>query len=316
MQIEAAAIQAASQTIDEDFQIAVGMITACEGNIVVGGVGKSGLIGQKISATLASTGSPSHYMHATEALHGDLGRIRPGDVVILLSNSGSTDEVVSLAGVLRQQSLPIVSITATRDSQLARLSDAVLCIGNNKEACPWKLAPTASTAVMLAIGDALALTASHQRAFSPEDFHKRHPGGALGKLLLPVSDILRFRVGENTAVVSQHTSLQAMLETADRYPRRCGAVLIVDHQNALTGIVTDSDLRRLLIQHGPGILNESTGSIMTRAPRFVFETETVQESLRLVREYRLDEIPVVDGQHRPVGVLDVQDLIALKIIGV
>lgn len=314
MRLESDAICRAADLIDEAFDKSVEMLVGCEGNVIVSGVGKSGLIGAKLSATLASTGTPSTFMHATEAMHGDLGRIRRGDVVILLSNSGNTDEVISLAAVLRQDGVPIIGITSNRNSHLGRLSDAVIDIGQTEEACPYNLAPTASTAAMLAVGDALALCVSQSRCFSMEAFYKCHPGGALGKKMLPVADVLRFRVGNNTAVVDENTSLREMLAIAERFPRRCGAVLIVEARGKLSGIVTDSDIRRLIVRDGTEALDKPVKSVMTVNPVHVFSTDLVKDVLQVVREGRLDEVPVVDDAGRPIGVLDVQDLIALKVI--
>lgn len=350
MLCERDAIQRAASLIDSTFDRAVEIVAECTGNVIVSGVGKSGLIGQKISATLSSTGTPSHFMHATEALHGDLGRLRAGDVALLLSYSGTTEEVITLAAVLRQDEVPIISISGDSDSQLGRLSDAALSNGEVQEACPHNLAPTASTAAMLALGDALALTVSRARAFSPQDFHRRHPNGALGRKMLPVTQILRFEVGRNLAVVPTGMTVKEVLEAADGskkqkgdgnvlyeapagpfrqevpaplltangsrplFDRRCGAVLIVDATGRLAGIFTDSDLRRLLTTRGPAVLDEPVESVMTHKPLHVLHTDLVKDALQIVRQHRVDEVPVVDDNGRPVGIIDVQDLVALKLI--
>jgi arabinose-5-phosphate isomerase len=314
MRLESEAINRAARLLDDQFHEAVSILSNCQGSVIVSGVGKSGLIGQKLSATLASTGTISHYMHATEAMHGDLGRVWRSDVALLLSNSGNTEEVVSLAALLAQDSVPIVSITCHRKSRLATLSNAALSIGNVKEACPHNLAPTASTAAMLALGDALALTVSRNRSFSAADFHKRHPGGSLGKMLLPVKDILRFRVGKNTAMVSRETIVREMLLQAEQFPRRCGAVLIVDSDGRLEGILTDGDIRRLIIREGSEVLQRPIHEVMTQNPLHVHEGNLVREVLQVVYQTQVDELPVLDESGRPIGVLDVQDLVALKIL--
>lgn len=314
MQHESRAILSASLLLDHHFAEAVEILTECRGSVVVSGIGKSGLIGAKISATLASTGTPSHFMHSTEAMHGDLGRIRSNDVVLLLSYSGMTDEVISLAAVLRQDNVPVVSISGSANSRLGQLSTAAISIGQVEEACPFNLAPTASTAAMLAIGDALALSASRKRSFTQADFQKRHPGGSLGRTMLPVCDVLRFKVGVNAAVSSVNDTVRQVLNDAERYPRRCGAVLIVDHNNALAGIITDGDIRRLVIHGGANCLDQPVNSVMNPSPTSVHSEMLVKEVLQLIRERRLDEIPVVDDHNFPLGILDVQDLVALKIV--
>lgn len=314
MRREIAAIEQALNHLDDQFDSAVNFLVGCQGNAIVSGVGKSGLIGQKLSATLASTGTPSLFMHATEAMHGDLGRVSRGDVVVLLSNSGTTEEVISLAAVLRQDDVPLIGITASRENHLGRICDAVLCIGPTTEACPYNLAPTASTAAMLALSDALALCVSQSRSFSADDFHRRHPGGSIGKRMLPIHSVLRFQVGKNTAVVNRHTSLRESLKIAEAYPRRCGAVLIVDDHQKLCGIITDGDLRRLLVSDGASVMERTVEDLMTAKPIRVSANDLVKDALQLIREHRLDEIPVIDDNGQPIGVIDVQDLVSLKII--
>lgn len=314
LKAESAAILNVIQQLDANFDSAVKHLVECRSNVIVSGVGKSGLIGQKLSATLASTGTPSHFLHPTEAMHGDLGRVHRGDVVIMLSYSGATEELLALAAILRQDSVPLISITCKAASHLGRLSTAALSVGNSREACPFNLAPTASTAAMLALGDALALAASLAKGFAAEDFHKRHPGGLLGRKLLPVRDILRFKVGKNLAVANPTSRLGDVLEEADKYTRRCGAILVQDEKGQLIGIFTDGDLRRLLTRNGAQILDQSIQQVMSANPVRVLESDPVSDVVQIVRERRLDEIPVVDQNGAPVGVVDVQDLIAMKLI--
>jgi arabinose-5-phosphate isomerase len=286
------------------------------GSVVVSGLGKSGLIGQKISATLASTGTPSHFLHPTEAMHGDLGRVRRGDVVLILSFGGNTDEAVSLASILRQDGVPVIAIVGRPDCDLARLASVALCVGDVPEACPLNLAPTASTTAMLALGDALAMAVSRRRNFGVDDFRKIHPGGSLGRQLTPVVQAMRFRAGENLPLVHVGERVEHALRNEARSPggRRAGALLVVDAAGRLEGIFTDGDLRRLLISRGKDALRERIESVMTRRPRCLAADSLVRDAVQMMREFRIDEIPVIDAQGAPLGLIDVQDLVALKVI--
>ncbi len=286
------------------------------GSVVVSGLGKSGLVGQKISATLASTGTPSHFLHPAEAMHGDLGRVRRGDVVLMLSFGGSTDEVVSLAAVLRQDQVPVISVVGKPTCDLARLSTVALSVGDVAEACPLNLAPTASTTAMLALGDALALAVSRRRRFGVDDFRRFHPGGVLGRKLMPVVEAMRFRVNQGLPLVDQEVIVAKAIRTDAPLPgaRRAGAVLVVDREGQLAGIFTDGDLRRLLIQLGPRALDQPIKDVMTANPRRLTQFSLVRDAVQMVREFRIDEVPVVDSKGQPLGMIDVQDLVALKVI--
>ncbi len=314
LRAEADAVLNVLKQLDGRFDLAVELIGACSGTVIVCGMGKSGVIAQKISATLASTGTPSHYLHPTEAMHGDLGRIRGGDVLVFLSYSGTTEDVLAMAALVRQDGVKSIGVTSVAESHLGRLVDVCLPIGDVEEACPHNLAPTASTTAMLALGDALALCVSQHREFSAEDFHRRHPGGTLGRKMLPVMDILRFRVGENLPLIRDTVNVRQMLEEAAEYPRRAGAVLLVDESGRLTGIFTDADLRRHVVATGDGGLETLVADLMTKSPKALDDEALVRDAVQLVREMRLDEIPVVDGAGKPVGLIDVQDLISLKVI--
>ncbi len=304
--------------LDERFGEAVRLIVeAGDGAVVVCGLGKSGLIGQKLSATFASTGTPSHFLHPTEAMHGDLGRIRRGDRVLLLSYGGTTEEVVTLASLLRQDRVPVIAITGQPTSELARLATVALCIGDVAEACPHNLAPTASTTAMLALGDALALAVSRARNFGVEDFKRVHPGGQLGRHLMPVVEAMRFRAGENLPLIPAETPLREAYVRArptDPTLRRAGALLVVDEAGKLAGIFTDGDLRRLVFDGGPDALDVPIGRVMTRGPVHLSDSALVRDAVHLVRERRIDEVPVVNDAGEPVGLIDVQDLLALKVI--
>jgi len=315
LQAEAQAV--AAVPIDESFHRAVDLVLACTGSVVVSGLGKNGPIAQKISATFASTGTPSHFLHPTEAVHGDLGRIRRDDLVVLLSRSGNTEEIVTLATILRQDKVIVLGMASKRDSDLGRLTTMMLCIGDGPEACPMNLAPTASTTAMLALGDALALSVSRRRNFGVQDFRRVHPGGALGRELMPVTQALRLKVGENLPVFAANMTVEAAFTQAETQApggRRPGALLIVDQAGRLQGIFTDGDLRRLLIKQGGAALTLPLGDVMTQKPRHLKGEALVREAVQMAREFRIDEIPIVDESGRAIGLLDVQDLMALKVI--
>lgn len=314
LRAESDAVASVINHLDEQFDRAVELVRACTGSVVVSGIGKSGLIGAKLSATMSSVGIPSHFMHATEAAHGDLGRIRRGDAAILLSYGGGTEEVLALAALLKQDRVPVIAISRGHDTHLASLADAHLCVGTLTEVCPNNLAPSSSTAAMMALGDALALAVSNENDFSAADFRKRHPGGLLGKRMMPLSSVMRFKVGQGLSLVPDTGSLRESLELAERDGRRSGAMLLVDGSGALSGILTDADVRRLLVSRGEATLDEPVADLMTRSPKRLLEQDLVRDAVQLVREVRLDEIPVTDADGRPVGLIDVQDLIALKLI--
>lgn len=315
-------MRALAGSLGPSFQEAVGLVVRCAdagGTVLVSGLGKSGLIGQKISATLASLGIASHFVHPAEAAHGDLGRFRPADMCIALSYSGETAEVVSLAAILRQDGLPVIGVCkgsggAAGALTLERLSTVSLAIGACDDPALTP-APTCSTTAMLAIGDALALCAARRRNFTDDDFRKRHPGGALGGLLQSVGEVLRFRVGKNLAAAVDDVSMREAMEATD-VPgvRRPGALLLVDRgSGVLTGIFTDGDLRRVVLRSAAE-LDRPARELMTRNPTTLRDTALVRDAVNMVREHRRDEIPVVDGAGRPVGILDVQDLIAMRLI--
>lgn len=291
---------------------ALDMLADCTGHVIVSGMGKSGLIGAKISATMTSLGQPSSVVHPAEAMHGDLGRISADDVVILLSASGETEEITNLAAILRADNVKRLGISCAAQSTLARLCDVHLCMGDLTEACPMNLAPTTSSAVMLAIGDALALAVSQRRNFGRDDFQRRHPGGLLGVGLRSITEVLRFRVGENLPVVKENVTVaEAMAETPG--DRRTGAIVIVDGEGRLSGIFTDADFRRLICAN-PNGMNEKIGAVMTKLPKHLTVDDLVRDAVQMMRERRLDEIPVLDHDGRPIGIVDVQDLIAMKVV--
>lgn len=318
LRAEAEAVARLAETAGADFVKACTIIEQCAdtgGTVLVTGLGKSGLVGAKIAATLSSLGIPSHAVHPTEAAHGDLGRFRKTDVALCLSHSGETGEVVALAATLRQDGLPIIAITrggGEKPSSLEQLADAVLAVGVLDEPGGF-LAPTASTTAAMAAGDAIALAVARRRNFTAGDFARRHPGGTLGGMLRPVGDLLRFRVGENLPLVPVGSTVAEALHLSSTGGRRPGALLIVDGAGLLAGIFTDGDLRRLVL-HDPADLARPIAEVMTRTPRTLGHTATAADAANLFRLHRQDEIPVIDDAGKPVGVLDVQDLIALKLV--
>lgn len=312
LQAEADAIRRVAGRIGDTWHRALDLLEKCDGHLVVCGMGKSGLIGQKLSATFASLGQPSHFIHPAEAVHGDLGRIRRGDVVLLLSHSGETEEVVNLAAILQADRVERVGISSKAESSLARLTTVHITTGDVTEACPLRLAPTASTTAMLAVGDARALALCRRRDFKADDFHKRHPGGMLGAELRPVVEVLRFRVGENLPVIADHLTVKEALERAQG-DRRAGAIVLVDENGRLSGIFTDADLRRL-VRRDPVGLGQPISDVMTRHPKHLSVDDLVRDAVHLVREKRLDEVPVVDHEGKPIGLIDVQDLISMRVV--
>ena len=306
-------------TFHEAVDLVLDAVVDRGGAVVVTGLGKNSYIAQKLSATFASLGVPSHFLHPTEAMHGDLGRIRRGDVVLALSYGGNTEEVVALAALLRQDNVPLIAIVGNPAADLARLAQVTLLVGPLDEACPHNLAPTASTTATLALGDALALAVSRRRDFGVDDFKKVHPAGSLGRQLMPVVEAMRFKTGENLPLIREHLSVKqayAQLESHAHAAglRRPGALLIVDQGGKLVGIFTDGDLRRSLINNGPEAWQQPIGELMIRNPMALRADALVREAVQLVREHRIDEIPVVNSQKQPVGLIDVQDLVALKVI--
>ncbi|MGD9689387.1 MAG: SIS domain-containing protein [Phycisphaerales bacterium] len=323
---ESRAVSQLSARLGEPFVRAVDRLEQCArngGTVLVSGLGKSGLIGAKISATLASLGVTSHFVHPSEAAHGDLGRFRPQDACIALSYSGETDEIVNLAAVLKQDGIPVIALTRGESgdgdespgtSSLARLAAVVLALGTLPEETDISPAPTLSTTASLALGDALALCASRRLGFGEHDFAKRHPGGTLGVLLRPVVEALRFRVGRNLATAFDDLTVGEALRMAEAAGRRPGALLLTDRATGvLTGIFTDADLRRHVLED-PQAIARPVRSVMTRGPGTLGAEALVRDAVRMVREFRRDEIPVVDADGRPVGLLDVQDLIAMRLV--
>ncbi len=314
IQAEAEAIAAMTPIVNGAFAKATAMIYHCTGACIVSGIGKAGIIGRKISATLASTGTPSHFLHPAEAVHGDLGRLRREDVVMVLSYGGETDEIIRLINLVKQLQIRLIAITSDEDSTLSRHSDVVLCMGKVNEACPLGVAPSVSTTCMLAVGDALAFTVMKARQFSVEDYVRFHPGGSLGVKLMTVEQSMMFRPGEKLPLAGRRDSIRQMLDKT-RDVKRHGAVMVVDEAQRLAGIITDADLRRLLTRSGPAALDLEAGAVMTAGCKRIRADALASEATALFHKYRIDELPVVDAQDRPVGLIDVQDIVTIKVVG-
>ncbi|MCP3915392.1 MAG: KpsF/GutQ family sugar-phosphate isomerase [bacterium] len=311
IRIEAETIARLEELLDEDFDAAVERILACDGMVVVTGMGKAGLVGGKVSATLASTGTPSIFLHPGEALHGDLGRLRSKDILLALSNSGETAEVNAVVPVARKIGAAVIGMMGRRQSTLAGLVDQVLDIGRVEEACPLKLAPTASTSAMLALGDALAMVVLAERGFEREDYALYHPAGSLGRRLMTVAELMR--QGDELPLVALGTSVTDVLLLTSKTPGKPGAALVVDDEGKLAGIFTDGDLRRLLEGGDIALLGAAVDEFMGRQPKTLTCDQLAEEAHHLLRENRVDQAPVLDADERPIGLIDVQDLLDIGI---
>jgi arabinose-5-phosphate isomerase len=308
--IEARAVAGLSIRIGDDFARACGLCLAATGRVVVTGLGKSGHIGSKIAATLASTGTPSFFLHAAEASHGDLGMVSRGDVVVAISNSGETAEVLALLPHLKRLGTPVIAITGGAESTLARDAAVNLDVSVPEEACPHNLAPTASTTATLAMGDALAIALLEARGFTPEDFARSHPGGSLGRrLLLHVADVMR--QGEDLPRVSADTPLAAGLLEMSR--KGLGFTAVVEADDRVVGVFTDGDLRRVLDRqldvHGTALR-----AVMTVKPRTIGPQALAAEAVNLMEQHRITALPVVDAAGRLVGALNIHDLLRAGVV--
>ena len=314
IEAEATAISSITPIVDESFAEAAKMIYNCTGSCIVSGIGKAGIIGQKISATLASTGTPSHFLHPAEAIHGDLGRLRKNDVVMVLSYGGETDEITLLINLVKQLEIKLIAITGDSDSTLSKYSDVVLCMGEMSEACPLGVAPSVSTACMLAVGDALAFTVMKARNFGVEDYVRFHPGGSLGAKLMTVEQSMMFKPGEKLPIAQVTDTVKELLKkTTD--VKRHGAVMVVDKDGRLAGIITDADLRRLMTSHGDKAFASRARDVMTADCKKIRADALAAEATAIFHKYRIDELPVVDPDNKPVGLIDVQDIVTIKVVG-
>ncbi|MCS7305285.1 MAG: KpsF/GutQ family sugar-phosphate isomerase [Thermoguttaceae bacterium] len=306
---EARALAELARQLGPEFSEAVQLILACRGCVLVTGIGKAGLVGQKIMATLASTGTPAHFLHPAEAVHGDLGRVQPGDLLLVLSYSGETEEIVRLLPSFREIGVPILAITARRDSSLGRAAQVVLAIGPVREACPLGLAPTTSTTLMLALGDALALVVSRMKQFGREDFARFHPAGTLGRKLSRVED--HMRPLEQCRVASERLSVREVFVAVSRPGRRTGAIMLVDGLGRLSGIFTDSDLARLFERKQDHLFDRPISEVMTRQPITILLGSRMSEAVHLMAQKKISELPVVDSEGHPIGLIDITDIVGI-----
>jgi len=310
IEIEARAVAELGQRLDEGFEVAVELLLACRGRVVVSGVGKSGHIGRKIAATLASTGTPALFVHAGEAAHGDLGMVTRQDVLLALSYSGEGDELLMMLPIAKREGTPLIAMTGHPASSLARLADVHLDVHVDKEACPMNLAPTSSTTAMLVMGDALAVACLEARGFGPADFARSHPAGALGRRLLTrVRDVMR--TGEQLPQVALDASVMDALHEITR--KQIGVTAVVDG-GQLVGIFTDGDLRRLLERVGD-VRALALADVMTRSPQTIVADVLAAEAARRMDEQRKNVLLVVDEDGRLIGALGMPDLLAAKVIG-
>ncbi len=310
IKIEAQAVSGLLKKVDKNFLVAINLISKCRGRVIVTGMGKTGIIGRKIASTFSSTGTPSMWMHSAEAVHGDLGQVTRNDVLIVLSNSGETEETKKLLPVIKKIGAKIIAMTGNGKSALAKHSDVVLDVSVKKEGCPLGLAPMASTTVTLVMGDALAACLIDRKGFKKEDFAFYHPAGSLGRrLLLKVEDIMRTghafpKVGENKVVRDVLLSITRA---------RCGSACIVDTQGRLKGIFTDGDLRRHL-EINPNLSLRKVKEVMTKNPTTISKDKLAVEALRILQDRKIDELPVVDSKGKSVGLLDIQDLLRAGVL--
>jgi len=310
LSIEAEGIASLEDSLDENFLNAIRILSTCKGKIVVTGMGKAGIIGQKFSATLSSTGTSSFWLHAAEAVHGDLGRIEEKDVVVVLSYSGETEEIKNLIPFIRQIGAKIIAITGNLRSSLSRYVDGFINVKIDKEACPLGLAPTTSTTAMLAACDAVSVVLQKIKGFKEKDFAFFHPRGSLGrKLLLKVKDIMRKK--RFNPIVGQDMLVKDVLVKITS--AHAGAASVVDPSRKLVGIFTDGDLRRNLERY-PNLLRKKVKDVMTKGPVVVKDDDLASQALKVLEGKKIDEVPVVDKNYCPVGMLDVQDLIAAGIL--
>ena len=313
LQMEAEAILDLIPRIDEHFDAAVEMILACEGRVVMTGMGKSGIIAHKISATLASTGTPSFYLHPAEGIHGDLGMLMPEDVVIALSNSGETGEVLNILPSLRRIGAKLIAMVGNTDSTLAKNADVVLNVGVKREACPMGLAPTSSTTAALAFGDALALALMGKHPFTSKQFAVFHPGGSLGrKLLLTVGDIMHAG-SENPVVRGTATVTEALFIITDK---GLGAVSVVDGNDIMIGLLTDGDIRRGLSK-GVDFLKRPVTELMTREPKCITQEKLAAQALHIMESHKpkpITVLPVIDAERHVIGLLHMTDLVRQGVV--
>ena len=306
---EADGLLALSTHLDTRFCEAVELLLECPGRAIVTGIGKAGIIGQKMTATLSSTGTRAMFLHPAEGVHGDLGCVSADDVVLVFSNSGNTEEVCRILPIIHQLGARIIAITADSENRLARAADVVLEIGKHREAGELSLAPSTTTTAMLAMADALALVVSQAKGFTARDFGTFHPGGSLGRQLTPIREVMR-QCGE-LRIASQEETVRGTLQRLRSTGRRTGAVLVTDDQGVLCGVFTDSDLAKLLEQHRDEQLDSPVSEVMTSNPTTLQDTTCLGDAVTMLTERKISELPIVDKAGRPVGLIDITDVIGM-----
>ncbi len=310
LRLEAESILALCPRLDDRFIMAVELIRSCAGRVIVTGMGKSGLVGRKIAATLASTGTPAYFLHPAEGVHGDIGMVARGDVVMALSNSGETDEVLAVLPTIKRLGIPLILLTGMPTSTLARQADVVLDTGVREEACPMNLAPTSSTTAALAMGDALAMALLDLRGVRPEDYAALHPRGSLGwKALFKVRDLMQ--TGEAVPAVAETASMKEAME--EMSAKRMGMTTVVDALGRLAGVITDGDLRRHQLAHG-SLLDHRAEECMTRNPRRIGVDDLAATALSVMETHAITHLVITDAAGRPAGVIRLQDILRAKIL--
>ncbi len=303
LQSEANAILGLIDRIDANFEKAVELLASCKGRVVLTGMGKSGIICKKIAATFSSTGQPALFLHPAEAIHGDLGMVVPGDVVISISNSGETAELLRLLEMLKRLDIPLIALTGRNQSTLARYSDVVLDVSVTQEACPLNLVPTASTTAALAMGDALAMCLMVQRGFKEEDFARLHPGGKLGMKLLKVSELMR--TGEAVPIVRIKTPMKDVIYEMSR--KGLGVTSVVDDSGGVVGVISDGDLRRHL-EHDDQLLKLNAEDVMTREPKTIDGEDLATKALNIMEQKRITSLLILDKDRKILGIIHLHDL--------
>jgi arabinose-5-phosphate isomerase len=310
LRLEAESVLGLLPRLDERFVDAVALLHRCRGRVIVTAMGKSGIIGRKIAATLASTGTPAYFLHPAEGVHGDLGMVARGDVVLAVSNSGETDEVLAVLPAIKRLGLPLLLLTGDPASTLARQADVVLNVGVAEEACPMNLAPTSSTTAALAMGDAVAMALLDVRGFGPDDYAALHPRGTLGwKALFRVADLMH--TGPAVPVVSEQATMKEAIE--EMSDKGLGMTTVVDDAGRLVGVITDGDLRRQQLAHGPALLERRVAECMTRQPKVIREDELAARALALM-EGRITSLVIVGPTGAPAGVIHLHDILRAKIV--
>ncbi len=309
LRTEAEGILGLVPRLDGRFLHALGILRDCQGRVVVTGIGKSGIVARKVAATLASVGTPALFLHPAEGVHGDIGMVARGDVVLAISNSGETDEVLTILPAIKRLGVPLVVLTGNPESTLARYADLVLDVSVREEACPMTLVPTSSTTAALAMGDALAVALLELRGITPEDFAAVHPGGNLGRRFQKVENLMH--VGDSVPIVREETGMREVI--LEMTGKRLGATSVVDETGVLVGIITDGDLRRAF-QRDPQILTKAARDAMSRNPKTIRPDELAVKALEMMESHAITQLLVADDQRRPAGIIHLHDILRAKIV--